>query len=178
VNLTELLSLAAYVAIPLIVGILGGIATGSSTDKWYRTIRKPSWNPPDWLFGPVWTLLYLLMGVALWLVSSSGWSDPRVQIAVFLFGAQLLFNLLWSVIFFGLRRPGWALAEILVLWVLILFMVLQFYLLRPLAGLLLVPYQVWVTFAAGLNASIWSLNRSQNEDGNTAALSSIDASLL
>jgi len=160
VNLTELLTLAASIAIPLIVGILGGIATGSSsTDKWYEAIRKPSWNPPDWLFGPVWTLLYLLMGVALWLASSSGWSDPRVQTAVFLFGAQLFLNLLWSVIFFGLRRPGWALVEILVLWVLILLTLLQFYFLQPPAGFLLVPYQAWVTFAAVLNASIWSLNR-------------------
>ena len=158
-QLNHIVSLVVAIAIPLIVGGLGGIATASSIPTWYRTLEKPTWNPPDWIFGPVWTLLYILMGVALWLVWRLGWDNPQVRRALLLFGVQLLFNLLWSLIFFGLRRPDWALLEIVVLWVLILATATQFYRLQPVAGWLLVPYQLWVTFAAGLNAAIWWLNR-------------------
>ena len=158
-RLNDIISLVVAIAIPLIVGGLGGIATASSIPTWYRTLEKPTWNPPDWIFGPAWTLLYILMGVALWLVWRLGWDNPQVRRALLLFGVQLLFNLLWSLIFFGLRRPDWALLEIVVLWVLILATAAQFYRLQPIAGWLLVPYQLWVTFAAALNAAIWWLNR-------------------
>jgi len=158
-QLNHIVSLVVALAIPLIVGGLGGIATASSIPTWYRTLEKPVWNPPDQVFGPVWTLLYILMGVALWLVWRLGWDIPPVRMALALFGVQLLFNLLWSLIFFGLHSPGWALLEIVVLWALILATLLQFYRLQPVAGWLLVPYQLWVTFAAALNAAIWWLNR-------------------
>jgi benzodiazapine receptor len=159
IQLQDLVGLVVALAVPLAVGGLGGIATSSSVSTWYQTLSRPSWNPPDWVFGPVWTLLYILMGVAMWLVWRSGWDSPEGQMGLILFGVQLLFNLLWSLIFFGLRKPGWALLEIGLLWVLILATLVQFYRLRPGAGLLLVPYQLWVTFATALNAAIWWLNR-------------------
>jgi tryptophan-rich sensory protein len=138
---------------------VGGIATSSSVSTWYLTLEKPSWNPPSWLFGPVWTLLYILMGVAVWLVWRAGFDTPGVRGALILFGVQLLFNLAWSFVFFGMRQVGWALVEIIATWVLILATLLAFYQLRPAAGWLLVPYQLWVTFATALNATIWWLNR-------------------
>jgi tryptophan-rich sensory protein len=141
------------------VGAVGGIATSSSVSTWYPTLAKPAWNPPNWLFGPVWTLLYILMGVAAWLVWRKGFDAPGVPRALILFGVQLLFNLAWSIVFFGLRSIGWALVEIVAMWVLILVTLVAFYRLRPLAGWLLVPYQLWVTFATALNATIWWLNR-------------------
>jgi tryptophan-rich sensory protein len=117
------------------------------------------WNPPSWLFGPVWTLLYILMGVAVWLVWRTGFDAPGVRGALILFGVQLLFNLAWSFVFFGMRRIGWALVEIAATWALILATLIAFYRLRPAAGWLLAPYQLWVTFATALNATIWWLNR-------------------
>lgn len=155
----DAVSLVMAVGIPLAVGAIGGIATASSVSTWYPTLAKPAWNPPDWLFGPVWTLLYILMGVAAWLVWRQGVDAHGVRGALILFGVQLLFNLAWSVVFFGLRRAGWALIEIVALWILILATLVAFYRLRPAAGWLLLPYQLWVTFATALNASIWLLNR-------------------
>jgi len=155
----DLVSLLIAVFIPQAVGAEAGIATSSSVSTWYPTLAKPPWNPPNWLFGPVWILLYLLMGVAVWLVWRRGIDAPGVRGALILFGAQLLFNLAWSFVFFGLRRVGWGLVEIVATWALILATLVAFYRLRPLAGWLLVPYQLWVTFASALNAAIWWLNR-------------------
>ena len=128
-------------------------------DTWYRTLQKPPWTPPAWVFGPVWTALYLSMGVAAWLVWRRGWGRPPVRLALAVFGAQLLVNLLWSVVFFGLRRPGWAVADIAVLWVLLVATVVLFSRVRPAAGLVLLPYLAWVTFAAALNGAVAWLNR-------------------
>jgi tryptophan-rich sensory protein len=155
----NVLALLIAIAVPFLAAGLGGAATASSVTTWYPSLRKPAWNPPTWLFGPVWTLLYLLMGVASWQVWRLGQSDRRVRTALGFYGAQLVFNVLWSVLFFGLRRMGWALAEIVVLWALILQTLVRFYRLRPAAGLLLVPYQLWVSFATVLNAALWWLNR-------------------
>jgi benzodiazapine receptor len=155
----DIVSLVVAVVIPLVVGGLGGIATASAIPTWYQGLDKPAWNPPNWVFGPVWTLLYVLMGVAAWLVWRQGWDNPQVRVALAIFGVQLLLNLFWSLIFFGLRSPGWAVLEIAVLWGFILATTVQFYRLESVAGLLLVPYQLWVTFAAVLNATIWQLNR-------------------
>ena len=156
---SDIVSLVVAVAIPLVVGGLGGIATASAIPTWYQGLNKPAWNPPGWVFGPVWTLLYILMGVAAWLVWRQGWDNPQVQVALAIFGVQLLLNLFWSLIFFGLHSPGWAVLEIVVLWGFILATTIQFYRLEPVAGLLLVPYQLWVTFATVLNATVWQLNR-------------------
>ena len=158
-QVSDIVSLVVAVVIPLVVGGLGGIATASSIPTWYQGLNKPGWNPPGWVFAPVWTLLYILMGVAAWLVWRQGWDNPQVQVALAIFGVQLLLNLFWSLIFFGLHSPGWAVLEIVVLWGFILATTVQFYRLESAAGLLLIPYQLWVTFAAVLNATVWQLNR-------------------
>ena len=144
---------------PLAAGGLGGIATAGAIPTWYRTLNKPPWNPPGAVFGPVWTLLYILMGVALFLVWRRGWATPGVQPAVLLFAAQLVFNLLWSVVFFGLHSPGGALVNIAILWLLIVATIVAFFRLDAWSGVLMLPYIAWVTFASVLNATIWSLNR-------------------
>ena len=106
------LFLAGFILIPLAVGSIGGFATQTSIDTWYSTLAKPSWNPPNWVFAPVWTLLYIMMGIAAWLV----WrTRDRIGPAMLLFFAQLGFNLLWSLVFFGLRSPGLALVEVVFL---------------------------------------------------------------
>lgn len=155
----DLARLVVSLVLPLAAGAVGGIATASSVSTWYPTLIRPSWTPPDWLFGPVWTLLYILMGIALWLVWRGGIKDHAARIAVTFFGIQLGLNLLWSVLFFGLRSLGIALIEIIVLWVLILLTAMKFYRLKPPAGWLMSPYLLWVTFATALNAAIWWLNR-------------------
>jgi benzodiazapine receptor len=153
------LLLGVSLGVTLVAAAIGGIVTARPVQTWYRTIRKPAWNPPDRLFGPVWTVLYVLMGLALWRVWRMGWGEPGVWLAVMLFLVQLVLNVLWSVIFFGLRQPGWGLLEIVVLWAAILATLLTFLALEPLAGWLLVPYLAWVTFAGLLNFTVWRLNR-------------------
>lgn len=158
-TLRDVASLLLAIAVPLVAGAVGGFATSSSLMDWYPTLAKPTWNPPNWVFGPVWTVLYILMGIAAWRVWRVGWTRPEVRVALSLFGIQLVFNLMWSVIFFGLRLPGWALIEIALAWLLILGTLITFYRLDRGAGLILIPYQLWVTFATALNAAIWWLNR-------------------
>lgn len=122
---------------------------------WYVSLRKPAWNPPAWLFAPVWTSLYALMAVAAWLV----WRQVGVAPELGLFLVQLTLNAAWTWLFFGLRRPGLALAEIAVLWLALAVTVLAFWRVLPLAGLLLLPYLAWVTFAGALNVALWRLNQ-------------------
>lgn len=153
------IKLILAVALPLVVGGLSGIATARGVETWYPTLVKPSFNPPAWVFGPTWTVLYLLMGVALFLVWRQGWDTPGVKLALGLFAVQLVLNALWSIIFFGMHSPGWAFAEILLLWLAILATLWAFWRVEPAAGWLLVPYLAWVSFAAVLNGSIWILNR-------------------
>jgi len=136
---------------------IGGIFTAPSVRTWYQEIAKPPWTPPEWVFGPVWTVLYALMGISLWLVwRSGGWSNARVAIA--LFGAQLLLNAAWSMIFFGARSPGLAFAEILLLLCAILATMVAFWPHSRLACVLLAPYAAWSSFAAYLNLTIWRMN--------------------
>jgi tryptophan-rich sensory protein len=126
--------------------------------EWYAGLTRPSWNPPNWIFGPVWTVLYLLMAVSGWLVwRTAGFRGATGALACF--AVQLLLNAAWSWLFFGLHRPGLAFAEIVVLWLAILATLLLFWKVRPLAGALLVPYLLWVSFAAVLNLTLWQLNR-------------------
>jgi benzodiazapine receptor len=137
----------------------GSIITTAQTSPggWYETLDKPFFNPPSWLFGPVWTILYVLIAISGWLVwRQSGFS--RARGAMLLFFGQLTLNFLWTAIFFGLRAPGLALVEILILWAAILLTALAFRSLSGLAAVLLLPYLAWVTFAAILNAAIWWLN--------------------
>ena len=146
------------VAIPLAVGGLSGLVTAQGVQEWYPTLVKPSFNPPSWVFGPVWTLLYLMMGIAAFLVWQKGWESEAVKTALAFFAIQLILNGLWSILFFGMRAPGLALAEILLLWASIGLTTVLFWRVTPVAGMLL-PYQAWVTFAAVLNGAIWVLNR-------------------
>lgn len=146
------------ILIPLIVGFTSGFFTAGNVTGWYQTIQKPSWNPPSWIFGPVWTTLYILMGIALFLVWRSDAADSVKRTAIILFAAQLVFNFFWSLIFFEMHQPGWAFAEIVIMWILILLTIFSFGKISSLAAWLLVPYISWVSFASILNYTIWRLN--------------------
>lgn len=138
-------------------GILGAIFTTPSIPTWYAGLNKPSFNPPNWLFGPVWTLLYLLMAFSLYLVWSQKDSKKKLA-ALFIFFTQLVLNSLWSIIFFGLHSPLFAFIEILFLLAFIVLTVIKFKALSKLAAYLLLPYLLWVTFASTLNLAIVLLN--------------------
>ncbi len=169
----SLLALVVALAIPFAAAAIGAQATNDSVNTWYKTLRKPAWNPPSWVFGPVWTLLYTMMGVASWLVWRSGnqptlgngtdlasTDQPKiVRRALALYGVHLVLNTLWSILFFGQRNIKWALVEIIVLWSMIVATLASFYRIKRTAGLLLVPYLLWCSFAAVLNATIWRMNR-------------------
>lgn len=144
--------------LPAIAATVGGAATGSSVDDWYRTLRKPSFNPPGSVFGPVWTVLYVMMGIADYLVETDGTGKRRDR-ARSIYRIQLGLNSLWSVLFFGLRAPGFALVEIVALWTAIAMTIRAFWTISRVAALLLMPYLLWTTFATVLNAAIWWKNR-------------------
>jgi len=156
----DILGLVMAIVICQVAGVVGGLFTASSVDTWYAALTKPSFNPPNWLFSPVWITLYALMGVALFLVFKKGLDAEGVKVALVLFAAQLLGNVLWSVLFFGLQLPLIAFLEIVVLWVLILLTMIKFFQISKPAGWLLFPYLLWVGFASVLNFFLWSLNRS------------------
>lgn len=152
------LQLAGLIILCQGVGIAGALVTAGSVDSWYAEIQKPFFNPPNWIFGPMWTLLYLMMAVSCWLILQSGTEKHLRRTAVFLFGLQLFVNGLWSPVFFGLKNPGLAFAHILILWAAIALTYRAFLRVSRPAGLLLLPYWVWVSFAALLNFEIWRLN--------------------
>ena len=151
--------LVLCVAACLAAGAIGSMFTRQAIPTWYATLEKPAFNPPNWVFAPVWTLLYILMGVAAFLVWRRGWENRQVKIALVAFLVQLILNASWSVVFFGLESPLYGLIVIAALWVAILFTTLSFYRISRVAGVLMLPYLLWVTFAAVLNESIWLLNR-------------------
>jgi len=153
----DAIGLVAFLLICLLVSGIGGLVTATSVGGWYTTLSKPAFNPPDWVFAPVWTILYVLMAIAAWRVWRTEGSASRLQ-ALTLFGLQLALNLFWSILFFGFREVGLALADILVLWSAIAFTAFLFWRIEHLAGWLLFPYLLWVAFAAALNLSIWLLN--------------------
>lgn len=155
----KLLTFVAAVVICELVGILGTPFTVSSISTWYKFLNKPFFSPPNWVFGPVWTLLYALMGIAVAMIWLQGMKKKKVRTAVIYFVSQLLFNFLWSIVFFGLHAPFAAFVNIIVLWLAIILTIMKFYPLSKLAAYLLVPYLLWVSFASVLNASIWLLNR-------------------
>jgi benzodiazapine receptor len=142
-------------------GVLGSTYTYEGVRNWYPRLEKPSFTPPGWVFAPVWTLLYAMIGLSLYLASQhSREEDDRVwQASRVLFGTQLALNVLWSYVFFGRRAPGWALVEIVFLWVAITATIVAFLKISRSAALLLLPYLLWTSFAAVLNHSIWRLNR-------------------
>jgi translocator protein len=145
--------LAVWVVLPLLAGAFGSMF---QPGEWYASLEKPSWNPPSWVFGPVWTTLYILMGVAAWLVWDRYRGAATLALAVFV--VQLIFNALWSYLFFGLQSPALAFAGIVILWVLIVATIVLFWRARTVAGVLLLPYLAWVSFAAVLNFTLWQLN--------------------
>lgn len=153
----DLLALALFVGICLGVGGLGGAVTATSVTEWYPTLNKPSFNPPNWVFGPVWTALYVMMGVAAWRIWRAADRDAaRGPLAVF--ALQLAVNLGWSVAFFGLRNLGLAVAVIIALDLLVLATALMFRRVDRFAEWLLIPYLAWIAFATILNVAVWRLN--------------------
>lgn len=151
------LPLAVFLAACFAAAGVGSLFTGPALDGWYATLSKPAWTPPAWVFGPVWTALYVSMAVAAWLVwRERGLSGARPQLA--LFGAQLVLNALWSALFFGLRSPGAALVEIFLLWCAVYAATLSFLRVAALPAALMLPYLLWVSFAALLNFAIWRMN--------------------
>ncbi len=150
------LALLVWIGVCFVAASLGSLFTARSVGTWYLGLAKPPWTPPSSVFGPVWSFLYLLMGVAAWLVWRK--AGPGAPVALALFGGQLALNVAWSALFFGLRSPGAAFADIILLWTLILATLLAFWRVTPAAAYLLVPYQAWVTFAAALNFAIWRMN--------------------
>ena len=141
-------------------GIIGSIFTANSIPTWYAELAKPKFNPPNWIFAPVWTTLFVLMGIAAFLVWSKGLGRRDVKMALGIFVTQLVLNTLWSIIFFGLQNPGLAFIEILLLWLVILATIMAFYKISKPAAWLLAPYILWVSFAVYLNYSIWQLSLS------------------
>jgi benzodiazapine receptor len=157
-NWNPILMLALFIAVTFAAAGLGAFFTSTSVSHWYPTLRKPSWNPPGWIFGPVWTVLYLMMAVAAWLIWRKQGFDGATG-ALGLFALQLALNALWSPLFFGLRNPLAGLVDIVPLWAAILATLVCFWKISPLAGALLAPYWLWVCFATALNFMIWRMNR-------------------
>lgn len=154
----EPLKLMVALLIPLSAGWIGSIFTTPAIDSWYVDLVKPAFNPPNIVFGPVWSILYFLMGISLYLVWREGASVPRVNFAIGIFGAQIILNTLWSIVFFGMENPGGALFVIMLLWIAIVANIFAFVRISKVAAYLLIPYLLWVTFAAVLNFEIWMLN--------------------
>jgi len=146
------------VSICLVIGFISSFATQSSVNDWFTTLNKPSFNPPNWLFAPVWTVLYIMMGVAAGIVWARGFYHLWVQTALYHFGFQLLLNAAWSIVFFGLKEPFWALLVILTLLIVLSITIKRFKVVSATAAWLLVPYLLWVCFATVLNYKLWELN--------------------
>jgi tryptophan-rich sensory protein len=158
-SIRDILKLVVSIVACLAAGAIGSVFTRSAIPTWYATLEKPFFTPPNWLFAPAWTLLYILMGVAAFLVWRKGLKNRGVRIALIVFLIQLVLNALWSVVFFGLESPLYGLIVISILWIAILVTIIKFFRISRVASVLMWPYLLWVTFAAGLNASIWLLNR-------------------
>ncbi|MBK8845934.1 MAG: tryptophan-rich sensory protein [Bacteroidetes bacterium] len=153
-----IIKLIVSIVLPLGLGSIAGIFTAQSVPAWYATLNRPSFNPPSWIFGPVWTTLYILMGVSLFLIWKQEMSKER-NLALFVFVLQLLLNFGWSFIFFYFNLIGFAFIEIILLWFSIILMLVLFYKITPIASYINVPYLLWVTFASVLNGSYYFLNR-------------------
>ena len=157
VSTRNAMALLGFLAAVFAVSVIGAAATATSVNSWYASLVKPPFNPPNWLFGPVWTVLYIIIALAAWRIWRSP-ENPARRLGLVLFAIQLALNLLWSILFFGLQQPGIALAEIGVLLAFIAATGHFFLRVDRLAGLMFLPYLLWVAFAAVLNLSIWMLN--------------------
>ncbi len=156
-NTISISKLIASLALPLAVGAIAGLFTAKSIPNWYATLNQPSFNPPNWLFGPVWTTLYILMGISLYMIWTLEPGKER-NLALVAFGVQLVLNFAWSFFFFYFKTLGFALIEIVALWTSIIFMIVLFYKLKPMAAYMNIPYLLWVSFATILNAAYYKLN--------------------
>ncbi len=158
-NGQKIIKLIFSLALPLAIGgVSGYLVRNESNGEWFNTLVKPSFNPPSYLFGPVWTVLYILMGVSMFLI----WNTPKTELrqkALAVFGVQLFFNFWWSILFFSFHTTLLSVVDILLMWFLIIFMITLFKKIKPVAAYLQIPYLFWVTFATLLNISIWYLNR-------------------
>ncbi|MDO8424561.1 MAG: TspO/MBR family protein [bacterium] len=155
-NLSLVFGAIVSVIIAQLTGVIGSFFTFSSIQTWYNFLEKPAFSPPGWLFAPVWILLYTLMGIAAFLIWQKRGEEAKAALSIY--AIHLISNALWSIIFFGLRNPGLAFLEIVVLWILIFVITVKFFKIEKIAGLLFVPYLFWVTFAAILNFVVWRLN--------------------
>jgi len=158
-NIKDILKLIASIFICQGAGIIGALFTMPTIRTWYETLNKPEFRPPNAVFGPVWTALFLLMGISLFLVWHKGLESQGIKIALLVFLAQLILNIAWSVLFFGMRSPGLAFFEIIVLWAAIILTMVLFKRVSSVSAILLIPYMLWVGFAAVLNFAIWRLNQ-------------------
>jgi len=156
-NKRQILKLVVSILLPLGLGAIAGIFTAKAIPEWYATLNQPSFNPPNWIFGPVWTSLYILLGISFFLI----WKQPATKErnrAISIFLIQLVLNFAWSFLFFYFHQIGLALIDIIVLWIFIITMLILFYRIKPLAAYINIPYLLWVTFASILNASYFVLN--------------------
>ncbi|MBW3014172.1 tryptophan-rich sensory protein [Candidatus Woesearchaeota archaeon] len=157
-KIRKVVELLIAIIICNIAGVIGAIFTSPSVRTWYTTIQKPSFSPPNWIFGPVWTTLFILMGISLFLIWDKGLKNKNVKTALIFFIIQLVLNTLWSILFFGLKNPLYAFIELIVLWVMILLTIITAYKVSKPAAYLLIPYILWVSFAGFLNLMIILLN--------------------
>lgn len=157
-NYREIPKLLISIIIVFLAGAVGTVSTLPQITSWYAALTKPSWTPPNWAFGPIWGTLYILMGIALFLVWREGLNRKNVRIAVLIFAAQLIINVLWSLIFFGTHNIFGGLILIIILIAAILVNIIVFYRISKPAGLILIPYLVWVCIAGYLNYSVYILN--------------------
>jgi len=157
-KVNQILKLVASLLLPLGIGGIAGMFTSEAIPGWYASLIQPSFNPPNWVFGPVWTTLYIILGISLFLIWKLPASKQRNQ-AILIFMAQLLLNFCWSFFFFYFKMIGLALIDILALWIMILVMLVSFYKLKPITAYINIPYLLWVTFATALNIAYFFLNR-------------------
>jgi tryptophan-rich sensory protein len=154
----KIAKLLASLLLCLGAGFFGSIFTTPSIPTWYATLNKPSFNPPNWLFAPAWTTLFIFMGIALFLVWLKGFKEKKVKVAIIFFLIQLILNVAWSFCFFYWKMPFWAFVDIIILWLFILLTLIRFWKINKTAGVLFIPYLLWVSFASLLNYSVWKLN--------------------
>jgi len=155
--MADWIALAGSLVICMVAASIGGLFTARAIKEWYRGLKKPSWNPPDWAFGPIWTILYILMGISAWLVWEEGGVEAQL-IPLSIFALQLILNVVWSAVFFYKRRIFGGLIEVLLLWAAILATIIAFWGPSVVAAVLLLPYIAWVSIASYLNYTIWRLN--------------------
>ncbi|HMS33312.1 MAG TPA: tryptophan-rich sensory protein [Ignavibacteria bacterium] len=156
--MSNTLKLILSIVICQAAGLIGTVFTMDSIPTWYAALNKPAFNPPNWLFGPVWTLLYLMMGISLFIVWKEDLKNKVVKSAFTVFMIQLFLNTIWSIVFFGMQSLSGGLIIIILLWIMILITILKFMKISRVAGILLIPYLLWVSFATFLNFSIFKLN--------------------